>query len=225
MKDNVNRYRVWDLPTRIFHWALVILVGVSIYTGRNGGFQEMDYHMLSGYGILALILFRVIWGFVGSKHARFSDFIRPGAIISYSRTLFSRSDESKKRPGHNPLGALSVLAILIVLLVQAGSGLFANDDIFLEGPLTHLVDNETSDDLTSIHHLASEVLYVLIGLHLLAIIFYQFFKRESLILPMITGKLKGVPGDDASKPLKEMAIAIFAMAICAGFVYYLINEV
>lgn len=223
---NEKPYRVWDLPLRLFHWSLVILVAISIYTGENGGFNEMDYHMLSGYAILALVLFRVIWGFVGSEHARFSDFVRPSAIVAYSRSLLSKDIQEDKRPGHNPLGALSVLAFLVVLLVQAGTGLFANDDIFLEGPLTHLVEDEMSDDLTTVHHFAAKVLYVLVFLHLAAILFYQFVRKESLLLAMITGRFKGRTGkSNSANPLKETAMAVVTLAVCSGFVYYLINEV
>jgi len=221
---NNKPYRVWDLPTRLFHWSLVLLVAVSIYTGENGGFKEMDYHMLSGYTILALILFRVIWGFAGSKHARFSDFVRPSAVVAYSRSLFAKENPEQKQPGHNPLGGLSVIAILLVLLVQAGTGLFANDDIFLEGPLTHLVEDEMSDDLTTVHHFASKVLYVLIFLHLAAILFYQLVRKESLLPAMITGRFRGETDEaDNAKPLIETARALIALALCAGFVYYLIN--
>lgn len=223
---NEKPYRVWDLPLRLFHWSLVILVAISIYTGENGGFNEMDYHMLSGYAILALILFRVIWGFVGSEHARFSDFVRPSAIVAYSRSLLSKDTREDKRPGHKPLGALSVLAFLVILLVQGGTGLFANDDIFLEGPLTHLVEDEMSDDLTTVHHFAAKVLYVLIFLHLSAILFYQFVRKESLLPAMITGRFRGRTGkSDSAKPIKEAAMAVIALAVCSGFVYYLINEV
>ncbi|MBL6690206.1 MAG: cytochrome b/b6 domain-containing protein [Pseudomonadales bacterium] len=223
---NEKPYRVWDLPLRLFHWSLVILVAISIYTGENGGFNEMDYHMLSGYAILALVLFRVIWGFVGSEHARFSDFVRPSAIVAYSRSLLSKDIQEDKRPGHNPLGALSVLAFLVVLLVQAGTGLFANDDIFLEGPLTHLVEDEMSDDLTTVHHFAAKVLYVLVFLHLAAILFYQFVRKEPLLLAMITGRFKGRTGkSDGANLLKETAMAVVTLAVCSGFVYYLINEV
>ncbi|MBO6563874.1 MAG: cytochrome b/b6 domain-containing protein [Pseudomonadales bacterium] len=218
-------YRVWDLPVRLFHWSLVILITISIYTGENGGFNEMDYHMLSGYAVLALILFRIFWGFLGSRHARFSDFFKPTEIAAYTSALFSREKDEPK-PGHNPLGGLSVVAILLVLLIQASTGLFANDDIFLEGPLTHLVEDEMSDDLTTVHYYASRILYALIFLHLAAILYHQFIRKDRLLLPMITGKRKvnGALHDDA-RPTKEMAIAALVMAVCAALVFYLINEV
>ncbi len=226
MREAAKSYRVWDLPLRLFHWSLVVLIAVSIYTGENGGFKEMDYHMLSGYAILTLVLFRITWGFIGTRHARFSDFVRPTAVIAYTQALFGRGQISESAPGHNPLGALSIIAILMTLLVQVGTGLFANDDIFLKGPLTHLVEDDVSDDLTTVHYYASRVLYALIGLHLAAVLFYQFVRRESLLVPMLTGRRRGITGDpDDARPLVEITIALIVMSVCAGFVYYLINEV
>ena len=226
MKEPAHRYRVWDLPTRLFHWILVMLVAVSIYTGQTGGFREMDYHLLSGYAILALVLFRIIWGFIGSRHARFASFVRPGAVMPYTRSLFAKEGQaSTHKPGHNPLGALSIILMLLLLLTQAVTGLFANDDIFLEGPLAHLVADEMSDDLTGVHHLVSKLLYVLIGLHLLAIACHQFVRGESLVLPMITGRIIRKTGEaDNARPVREAAIALLVMTACAGFVYYLVNR-
>lgn len=219
-----NKIRVWDIPVRLFHWSLVILVAISIYTGRNGGFEEMDYHMLSGYAILALVTFRIVWGFVGSHHARFLTFIKPGEIIPYARGLFGRTETPAV--GHNPLGALSVIAFLLVLLTQAVTGLFANDDLFLEGPLVHLVEDEFSDRMTTIHHYSSEVLYVLIGLHLLAILLYEFYKKQKLILPMITGRklLTAEHGEDIGI-VRELLSALVLFGALSGGVYYLVNFV
>lgn len=216
--------RIWDLPLRLFHWALVILVSISIYTGLSGGFNEMDYHMMSGYGILALVLFRIIWGFIGTSHSRFVSFVSMRSLLPYSRRLFTR--EPSSMPGHNPLGALSVLAFIAVLIIQASTGLFANDDIFLEGPLTHLVSDETSDLLTTVHHINVKVLFGLLGLHLLAIALHEFYKNERLVLPMFTGKKKGFEAN-ATKPnlVFELSIAMATFAITAGFVYWLINYV
>ena len=218
--------RVWDVPVRLFHWSLVILVSVSLYTGLFGGFNEMDYHMLSGYALLALVSFRIIWGLIGSEYARFTQFLRPTEIVSYLKSL--RGSGYKPSIGHNPMGALSVLAFLIVILGQATTGLFANDDLFMEGPLTHLVSDELSDELTSIHHLLAEVLYVLIGLHLTAIAAYAIFKKENLVLAMITGKKRlkdQIPATDikAPKPLKEIALALVAIGITGGATYYIVN--
>lgn len=216
--------RVWDIPVRLFHWALVITVSTSLYTGLFGGFGAMDYHMLAGYTVVGLVLFRVIWGFLGSRYARFTSFVRPTAVISYGKTMLKR--DSAPSAGHNPMGGLSVVALLVVLTIQAGTGLFANDDIFLEGPLTHLVSDDTSDLLTSIHHLTLYALYGLIGLHLSAIAFYEIYKRQRLILPMITGRknMQGEAEGDSS-PWVNLGKGITCGLVAAGAVYYLLNHI
>lgn len=218
------KQRVWDLPLRLFHWALALLVAFSLYTGINGGFREMDYHMMSGYGILTLVIFRVIWGIIGSTHSRFRSFINLSELIPYTRRLLNRDQTSIA--GHNPLGALSIVAMLLVLGTQATTGLFANDDISLEGPLVHLVDDATSDRLTTVHHFCAKALYVLIGLHLTAIIFHELCQKDRLVLPMISGYKKGLP-TSADKPsfMRESVNASILLAACAGFIYWLIKYV
>lgn len=191
--------RVWDPATRLFHWALVILVAVNIYTGSVGGLWEMDLHMKSGYAILSLVLFRVVWGVVGSRHSRFADFVRgPAAVLGYVRRLRGGGGESVR--GHNPLGGWSVVAMLASLLVQASTGLYANDDIFTEGPLARTVSKATSDTLTGIHHVNSKVLFVLIAVHLLAVFGYLIVKHDNLIRPMITGRKRVPPETRADDP-------------------------
>jgi cytochrome b len=218
------KQRVWDLPLRLFHWSLALLVTFSLYTGINGGFREMDYHMMSGYGILTLVIFRVIWGIIGSTHSRFRSFINLSELIPYTRRLANRHQASI--PGHNPLGALSIIAMLLVLGTQATTGLFANDDIFLEGPLVHLVDDTTSDRLTTVHHFCAKALYVLIGLHLTAIIFHELYQKDRLVLPMISGYKKGLPALSNQHSFKrEYAYASVLLATCVGFVYWLVNFV
>jgi cytochrome b len=135
-KENSERpprfIMVWDFPTRLFHWLLVIFVIISFVTGNIGG-NAMQYHEWSGFTILTLLLFRLVWGFVGSRESRFMTFIRgPSAVVRYATTLL-RSD-STRHIGHNPLGGWSIIAMLFALLLQAGTGLFANDDIVTEGP-------------------------------------------------------------------------------------------
>ena len=146
----------------------------------------MTYHEYSGVAILVLVLFRIAWGFVGSAESRFRAFVHgPSAVMRYASTLFQRG--SARHLGHNPMGGWSVLLLLVSLFIQAVTGLFANDDILTEGPLFDLVSKATSDWLTRIHHLNQTVLLVLILIHLGAILFYLFYKRENLITPMITG--------------------------------------
>ena len=177
--------RVWDFPTRLFHWLLVIFVIISFVTGNIGG-NAMQYHEWSGFVILTLLLFRLAWGFVGSRESRFMTFIRgPSAVVRYATNLLRTN--SAHYLGHNPLGGWSILAMLFALLIQAGTGLFANDDIVTEGPLFNWVGKATSDWLTRIHKLNQEVIIVLLSIHVLAVVFYFLFKRENLVKPMITG--------------------------------------
>lgn len=206
--------RIWDLPIRLFHWLLAACVLGSFVTVKVGGFW-MDYHFLFGYAIVALLIFRLIWGIVGPHHARFGRFIRgPRAIYDYLR------GKGSSGAGHSPLGALSVIAMLAAIAVQAVTGLFANDGIMSEGPLVSQVSGATSDRMTGIHHLNETVLLVLIGLHILAIIWYAVVRKRRLVGPMITGdkKLSEVPLDTA--PTRDDAVvrllAVVAAAVGAG---------
>ena len=128
----LRRVKVWDLPVRIFHWTLVLLIAFSWWSGKEGG-NVMQYHMWSGYAILTLVLFRVVWGFCGSSSARFTGFVRgPRAAIAYLRTLTER--RAGAHLGHNPLGGWNVVLLLVCILIQAGTGAFANDAIVPQGP-------------------------------------------------------------------------------------------
>jgi len=200
--------QVWDLPTRLFHWLVVILVAVSFVTAEVGG-MWMTYHMWSGYTILALLLFRVVWGFVGGRTSRFSQFVRgPKAVLRYAKDLLKT--DAPRHFGHNPLGGWSILAMLAALLVQAVTGLFANDDIFTEGPLYPWVSKATSDLLTRIHKFNQWVIVALVAVHVLAVFFYLFRKRENLIGPMVTGKKRWegeVPRGPVGNPLLAAVIA------------------
>lgn len=184
-KAGSRQLLVWDLPTRLFHWVLVVLISVSIYTGLSGGRIEMMVHMWSGISILTLVAFRLVWGVVGGKHARFVDFVKgPGAAISYG-VDFLRG-KAPRWVGHNPLGGWSIVAMLLVITFQATTGLFSNDDIFLEGPLFHLVGKETSDQIAAYHVMSTRVLFGLIGFHMIAV-FLHLTQGENLIKPMIDG--------------------------------------
>ncbi len=188
-KENDQKgYKVWDLPVRLFHWSLVGLVCLSVYTGLTGGLTEMDLHMKSGVAILSLVVFRIVWGTVGGTHARFGDFIKgPGAVAEHiGKELLSGAPSQSI--GHNPLGGWMVVFLLALLLFLAGTGLFANDDIFTEGPLAAKVAKATSDRLTTFHHWAGNILFGLVGLHVLAVFGYLLIKKENLIRPMVTGR-------------------------------------
>lgn len=214
--------RVWDFPVRLFHWLLVVLIVVSFTTAQIGG-NAMQIHELSGFTILTLVLFRLLWGVFGSTHARFADFVRrPGQAIDYAKSL------ARGRPafyaGHNPLGGWMIVAILLTLLVQAGTGLFANDDIMTEGPLYDWVSKRTSDLLSQVHEINFFVLLVLIALHIAAALYYLFGKRENLILPLFTGR-KPVPEaqDVPESRGGSLWLALLLLSLCAGGVYFLVR--
>lgn len=186
---NSKRHRLWDLPTRLFHWLLVLAIAAAIISGQLGG-NLIVWHGRIGIFIVGLIVFRLVWGLLGSTYARFAQFFpTPAKIKAYLRGEW-------RQPGHNPLGALSVFALLGLVGFQAVSGLFANDDIAFNGPLYDLVGRELSNRLSGLHHLASNALYVLIALHLAAIAFYGHVKKNNLVKPMITGWHEG-DGEDA----------------------------
>ncbi|MDB5397903.1 MAG: hypothetical protein JWM91_5409 [Rhodospirillales bacterium] len=181
--------RVWDLPTRLFHWLIVVLFAISWWTAEN---DQLDWHMLSGYGILALLFFRIYWGFAGSQTARFGNFLKgPRAFLAYSARMFERPE--RPTPGHNPMGGWSVAAFISLLLLQTVLGLFAIDvDGLNAGPLDHLVSFETGRRAAGLHDTVFNFLLILIGLHTAAVLFYWFYKRENLIAAMVTG-LKRMP--------------------------------
>ncbi len=182
--ENPQAVTVWDLPTRLFHWTLVVLMILQWWTAEAS--STMDWHVRGGYAVLALVLFRLIWGSVGSETARFSDFVRgPGAALEYVRALLR--GETPQYLGHNPLGAWSIVAMLVLLLIQAGTGLFANDDILIEGPLYAWVSKDASDWLTTVHKLNFNLLLLVIAVHISAVLFYLLVKRENLIHPMLSG--------------------------------------
>jgi cytochrome b len=215
-----RKIRVWDFPTRLFHWLLVIFVIISFLTGKIGG-NAMQYHEWSGFVILTLLLFRLVWGFVGSRESRFMTFIRgPSAVFRYTTTLL-RSDSAHCR-GHNPLGGWSIIAMLFALLIQAGTGLFANDDIVTEGPLFDWVSKTTSDWLTLIHKLNQELLIALVSIHVLAVLFYLFYKRENLVKAMITG-MKAWDGSEPESATGSTWMAVMIAGLAAFVVYLLVR--
>lgn len=208
--------RVWDLPTRVFHWLLAVCVIFSIVTAKIGG-NAMDWHFRSGYLICALLLFRVIWGFVGGRWSRFSSFVRwPGATWRYLRGNH-RADE-RFDIGHNPLGAWSVLAMLAFLIAQVSTGLFADDEIASSGPLAKYVATATSQGLTWYHkRIGQWVLITLFVLHIVAVVVY-YRRGRDLVRPMISGdKLLPAGAPAAVDTLRtRMLAAVLALACGAG---------
>lgn len=176
----MSRLRVWDLPTRLSHWLLAAAVVGAAVTGEIGG-ALIEWHARAGLLTIGLVSFRIVWGFLGSPTARFANFVRgPAAIRSYLRGEW-------RGVGHNPLGALAVLALLALAATQVATGLFANDDIAFQGPLADLVSKEWSDHWRAIHVQLFYGLAAVVALHVGAIVFYLRVKRQNLIKPMLTG--------------------------------------
>ncbi len=202
--------RVWDLPTRLFHWLLAACVFGAFISAQIGG-NAMVWHGRFGVTVVGLLVFRLVWGFIGSTYARFFQFIKgPSAILAYLRGQWHGE-------GHNPLGALSVIGLLGTLLLLVATGLFANDDIAFEGPLYALVGKDLSDKAVGIHRLLEPVIILLVLAHLGAIVFYVRVKKEKLIMPMITG-MKESNGESAKGGgLVALAVAmILALAVAYG---------
>jgi len=198
------RIRVWDLPTRIFHWVLVLLIAAMIVTGKVGG-NLIDWHGRIGLALVALIAFRIVWGFAGSTYARFASFFpTPYRLRAYLRGEWST-------PGHNPLGALSVFGLLGLIVLQLATGLIGNDDIAFRGPLFELVGKTLSDRATGLHKLMTNLLIALIVLHVAAIVFYARVKKDDLVKPMLTGWK-----EHAGRPASGGGIVAFIAAAIIG---------
>ena len=193
-----GRVRVWDLPTRLSHWTIVLLFGICWWTAET---DHMQWHRLAGYGVLCAVLFRLAWGFCGGQTARFSNFVRgPAATLRYARTLFGHAgDESPAPIGHNPLGALSIVAMLGLLVLQTTFGLFAvNVDGDRSGPWSRWVSFETGRRFAHWHAANFQLLLLLIGVHLTAIGFYRFARKENLVPAMVHGfKAHSLPSQAA----------------------------
>ena len=216
-----NNVRVWDLPTRLFHWALAICVVAQVVTGNIGG-NAMVWHFRTGYAIGALLLFRLVWGLVGGRWSRFASFVySPASILAY---LKGRGHPHHS-VGHNPLGAFSVFALLLFLAAQVGSGLFADDEIASAGPLTRFVSGATVSLATGYHKgVGKWVLLALVLLHIAAILFYLYKKRENLIKPMLHGdKALAVTVEPSRDDAASRAVAAAVLAVCAGVVAYVVR--
>ncbi|WP_020481619.1 cytochrome b/b6 domain-containing protein [Methylomonas sp. MK1] len=215
---------IWDWPLRLFHWLLVVAVVGAYATGKLGG-NLTDWHARFGSLILGLLVFRLIWGFIGTTHARFASFF----------PTFSRLVEYVKGEwqgvGHNPAGAIAIIALLAVLSFLAITGLFANDDIAFEGPLFHAIDKEVSDKLSGWHIFAVNILLGLVAVHVSAIVLYQRLKKTNLVVAMLTGK-KQLPKSLAPSPIKPVGPIRFVITLLiavtvvwgvwsGGFVNYL----
>jgi cytochrome b len=214
----MQRIKVWDLPVRLFHWSIVVLIFAAWLTQE---LNKMEWHVWCGYAILTLLLFRLIWGFIGSDTARFTRFLKsPAAALRHLSHL--RRREADREIGHNAAGGWMVLVMLALIGVQAGTGLFANDDGNTEGPLMHLVDKEQSNWFSKIHSLNFNLIEAVILLHVLAIVAYAVLKRQDLVRPMVTGT-KLMPGETAVPRLVNPLWALVTLALAAGVVVWLVG--
>ena len=219
---------VWDLPVRFFHWTLVILMVVSYFTGKAGK-DWMALHFWSGYGILTLLIFRIIWGLVGSTTARFSNFIKgPSAGIAHLREMFL--PDGPREAGHNPVGGAMVIVLIVAVLAQAAAGLFSVDTDMgmVNGPLAKLVADSTAERVSGFHKFWVNVLIALAAVHVLAALVYLAWKRQNLIGAMITGRKpsRHVHAPDAMPPVLAFAsngLAISLLIAAAAIVYFIVR--
>lgn len=231
-----ERVRVWDLPVRLFHWLVVLLLILLSISGKFGGLDidlmlpgsyslyltNMDVHMLLGQAVLVLVLFRVLWGVFGSGTARFSSFIRgPRAVFKYLQGMIR--GPLPITTGHNPAGGLMVLLMLALLLAQSATGLFANDDIFSQGPLAHLVSGSTSAWLTGLHRSIFNFLLAAVILHV-AVIAYYLLRGSNLVTAMVTGKKARhqiAAGESANLQPAPWWLSLLLLALAVGLVWSL----
>ena len=208
--------RVWDLPTRLVHWLLVVGVALSWWTGESG---RLEWHRWSGYGLLGLVTFRVYWGFFGSSTARFSQFVRgPRAVVSYLKGRWA------VMPGHNPLGALSVLVLLGLLLSQIVLGLFAVDvDGIESGPLSTYVSFDAGRVAAEWHEELFDALLWLIGLHVAAVLFYLLYKKENLVGTMLHG-MRRFPGAQVTPVRTASWVRLTVGVVLAGLLTWMVTR-
>jgi cytochrome b len=219
MGEPTRKILVWDLPTRFFHWSLVLGVGGLWWTGERG---PMETHALLGYFVLALLLFRILWGLFGSETARFASFLRgPSAGLDHVRHLLARGPLPHPG-GHNPLGGWSVVLLLIVLIILSVTGLFLYDNEIFWAPLNAFVSEETEGTLGWLHHFAFDVLFVLVALHVAAIFLYWAVKRSNLVGPMLTGRAALEP-DRPEPRMSGLLLALILAAISGGAVWALVT--
>lgn len=222
--NRTTNVRVWDLPTRVFHWVLALCVIGSVVSAKIGG-NAIEWHMRLGYAIFALLAFRILWGLVGGRWSRFAAFVyAPGTLLRYLRGA-SRPDEHHD-VGHSPLGALSVFALLAVLAAQVGTGLFADDEIATTGPLNKFVAGSTGLALTGWHKGWGETLVIALALlHVAAVLVYLVAKKRNLVRPMWTGDKAlpdGVPASVDGGTARLLALVL--LAVCAGGVAWLVTR-
>jgi cytochrome b len=220
---NSTHVAVWDWPVRAVHWSIVLLVAALITTGLIGN-EMLVWHMRCGATLLALVLFRILWGFVGSGNARFASFVRgPGAVVAYVRSIVRPPHEVHAT--HNPIGGWMVIALLLALLFQASTGLFTNDDILNDGPLVKLISKDLSDSISSLHRRGWWIVAGLAAVHILAVVSYFFVLDENLIYPMVSGeKVLPVRVADPAAAVASTTKAVVLLALCGAVVWWVVNR-
>jgi len=216
-----KRIKVWDLSTRLFHWVLLCAVSYSWFSIEI--LENMQQHFYAGYTVLTALLFRLVWGVIGSTHSRFRSFIySPREILEYLSSL--KNTRPSVYLGHNPLGSLSVIAILILLLAQVILGLFSTDGYFF-GPLSGLVSDDLRQALTSLHLDNTNLIYAMLALHVMAIAYYKVRKQEPLTKAMFSGykEIGDVSQPEPHNHLASNTLALAVLVCCAAFVYWLVN--
>ncbi len=214
-----ERRLVWDLPVRIFHWLFAASILASWGTAELG-FSWMKWHIRLGYWMIGLLSFRVLWGFVGPRHARFTSFLKgPRSVWRYAKGL-AGADEEIHTVGHNPLGGLMVIIMLLLVSFQVSTGLFATDDIAWTGPYYPTVSNGTAEYLTGLHHFNFNLIWAAIGLHIGAILYYAFIKRQNLVPAMLHGhKPAAMVPLGHHIPSSQLWKAFAVMVVSAAIVY------
>ncbi|MCB1680054.1 MAG: cytochrome b/b6 domain-containing protein [Halioglobus sp.] len=205
-----QRTPVWDLPTRIFHWSIVACVLLSWWSAETDNYTV---HEWTGYTVIVLVATRIVWGFLGSRHSRFADFlVGPRRILAYLRGCGAAS------AGHNPLGGWSVVAMLVLLLIQAVSGLFNSDDVLFSGPLHHMAETGFRDTMGVVHDVVFNLLLAVIALHVSAVFYHQLRLREKLVQAMVRGSAPEREGRAQPAPAwRALAIAVLlALALWWG---------
>lgn len=224
MNSELTAVRVWDLPTRVFHWVLAVCVVASVISARTGG-NAMVWHFRFGYVVFALLGFRILWGLVGGRWSRFVSFVHaPATTLRYLRG--QTHDHEHLDVGHSPLGALSVFGLIVILALQVGTGLFADDEISNTGPLIKFVSGATSALFTQWHtNFGQWLILALVALHVAAILFYLLKKKHNLVRPMVTGDKPLPPHVPASADTTGSRwLAAALMALCAGAVAWVVSR-
>ena len=228
MAGKNDKILVWDVPVRLFHWLLVALMATSYFSGRAGG-DWMQLHFWSGYAILTLLIFRLIWGFVGSTTARFSSFLKgPRAAFAHIAHLFRK--EGPCDAGHNPVGGAMVLVLIFAVLAQVVAGLFSadTDTGMVNGPLALKVADKWVERATDFHAWWINVLLFLVAIHVFAVLLYLVWKRHNLVGPMITGRKRIDQAVEPGAPAPRLAFASSRLAMsvllaCAALVYFIVR--